>query len=281
MGVRQALGYLFSEIWFAVKEEWLYCRKHSIGFSDTLMALGKGFQRGFETGMSSKMTQKFLSGSLAGVLASVTTTVINRLHTTAKNTVKVIRQCWASITEAISILFLNPDGYFMGDRLSAVVKTISVGASVVLGTVVEEKVTDSLQTLMPDGCTYVGNFVGALVTGLLSCSILLFIDHDKNVKKLVSFLNEIPTIDKQLAYYKEQAQKLATFSAQIMEIDLATFRKETTAYQELSLSITTATSPRELNRLLKQHFQDKNIVLPWSGEFDDFMKNKNNRLVFQ
>ena len=54
-----------------------------------------------------ELFSKFLQGAAGGAMASLTTTLCNIFFTTAKNTVKIIRQSWASLVEAFKILFIN------------------------------------------------------------------------------------------------------------------------------------------------------------------------------
>lgn len=127
MGVRQALGFVFTEIWFAVKEEFQKVQNGSFDLGDFLNALGKGIKRGFERAKEKykELFSKFLSGVVAGALSSLTTTLCNIFFTTAKNVVRIIRQSYASLVEACKVLFINPDNYTFGERMRAVVKNFS------------------------------------------------------------------------------------------------------------------------------------------------------------
>lgn len=87
---------------------------------------------------------------MAGALASLTTTLCNIFLTTASNTVKIIRESWASLVEAGENLFINPKNYEFGDLYPRPrPKILAVGASVVIGTVVREAVAKD--ALRPTG----------------------------------------------------------------------------------------------------------------------------------
>lgn len=146
MGVRQALGFVFAEMWFAVEEEFQACdaKDEPFDLGDFLGRIGRGIQRGFENAKHKfpDLFSKFFSGATAGVLASLTTTLCNIFFTTAKNVVRVIRQSYASIVEACKVLLINPDAYPFGERVRATAKILATGASVVVGVLVQEALAE-------------------------------------------------------------------------------------------------------------------------------------------
>ena len=71
------------------------------------------------------------------------------------------------------------------------------------------------------------------------------------------------------------------YAAKLMEIDLEKFKKETSMYNSFAQDIENITDEKELNRKLKEIMTLTGIKIPWEGEFDSFMSNKNNRLVFE
>ena len=139
MGIRQALGFVFAEIWFAVKEEF-----NGVGeqfdFSELLSSIGNGIKRGFENAKEKykELFAKFREGAIVGVLSNLTTTLCNIFFKTAKNVVKIIRQSYVSIVQAAKVLFLNPENLPFGERMRAIVKILAIGASVVVGSLVME-----------------------------------------------------------------------------------------------------------------------------------------------
>lgn len=139
MGLRQALGFVFSEMWFAVKAALKNLEGIKASLSDYLKAIGNGLKQGLSNAKEKyqQLFSKFLSGTVSGALSSITTSICNIFFTTAKNAVKIFRQAYVSIVEAVKILFINPDNYAFGDRMRAVAKALSVGASVVVGVLVQ------------------------------------------------------------------------------------------------------------------------------------------------
>lgn len=96
MGVRQALGFVFIEIWMAAKEK-LQMLPPNSEFKSMVEAAGNGIKEGLERAKSKykDIMEKLGEGFISGALASLTTTLCNIFFTTAKNVVKYIRQIYA------------------------------------------------------------------------------------------------------------------------------------------------------------------------------------------
>ena len=65
------------------------------------------------------------------------------------------------------------------------------------------------------------------------------------------------------------------------ELDVEAFKKATEQYERMIRRMDLANEAVELNELLKDEFRLQEIPLPWQGDFDKFMQDRNNRLVFQ
>ena len=284
MGLRQALGFIFAEIWFAVKEEFNKADKcDDFNMKNFFKNVAEGVKRGVENAKNKyrELFEKFKEGALSGILASVTTTICNIFFTTAKNTVKIIRRSYVSLVQAAKILLINPDNYLLGDRICAAMKVMSVGASVVFGTLVSEALGKTFLGSMPVLGDVVQSFCGALTSGILSCTFLYFFDNSSLIKRLTMNLNTLPTINTDINYFVKHAQYFELLAAQMMEIDIEQFKKETKTFNDYALKIEKAKSPEELNRILKKYYSDSDINMPWTGDFDSFMANKNNCLRFE
>ena len=283
MGVRQALGFVFAEMWFAVKDEFQFDDGGSFDLGEFLGKLGRGIQRGFENAKRKfpALFEKFLSGTVGGALASLTTTLCNIFFTTAKNAVRLIRQAWASIVEACKVLFINPQSYPFGERMRAAAKILATGASVVVGVLVNEAVS-KIVTLPVVG-EIVPTFCGAFVSGIMSCTMLTFLDRSELVNKLVASLNNLRTIEDDINYYKEQAAYFERYAAELEKIDLDAFRKETAIYNRIADQIASIQSEEDLNQALKKAYEMCGLSLPWAGysSFDAAMRDPHMRLVFE
>lgn len=285
MGVRQALGFVFAEIWFSVKDELQKLNKHEADLKDYLEAIARGIEVGVSNAKEKypEMCSRFLSGAAAGALSSLTTTLCNIFFTTAKSTVRIIRQSYASIVQAMEVLFINPDNYEFGDRMRAVVKVLSIGASVTVGVLVSDAVARTPIGALGKTGNIVKEFCGAFATGIMSCTLLMYLDRSKITNQLVQQLNNIHTLETELNYYRRQAAYFEQYAAQLMQIDLEQFEKETQAFKEIAAKLDGVLTAAELNSVLRQAFIARNLPLPWEGfeDFDSFMHDNSAHLVFQ
>lgn len=284
MGARQVLGLVFAEIWFAVKAEFQKAESQD-GFDlgRFMNALIEGVKSG---GINAKakykeVAEKFGEGLVAGALASVTTTLCNIFFTTAKNAVRIIRQAWASLVEAVKILLFNPDNLLFGERFRAATKVLATGASVVLGTLVGELIAKTPVAAIPAIGEIVRTFCAVLTTGILSCTLLLYLDRSPSVNALVNKLNEIPSVEKALMGFKEQAELLEKYAAELEKIDADRFHQQVEMYRSLADELVKAENESELNAMLKNAYIQLGIKFPWQGNFDDFMNDKNSKLSFE
>lgn len=279
MGMRQAMGFVFVEIWMSSKEE-IQALPPGKDLKDMLEAVASGVKKGVENAKVKykEVLAKFGEGFLSGSLASLTTTICNIFFTTAKNLVKCIRQIYASVVEAGKILLFNPNNLMFGDRIKTSTIILATGASVLVGTAVGELI----QKTPIAGILGVGSFVTAfcssLVSGLISCTLLIFLDRSNFMNKVVSALNRIPS---EVNNYKEIADALERLAAKIENLDIAKFRAETEKYRNIATKIGAAESEQELNDLLLSAYKVFDIKIPWKGDFDTFMGNKSNHLVFE
>ena len=185
--------------------------------------------------------------------------------------------------EAVKILFINPDNYAFGDRMRAVAKALSVGASIVVGVLVSETVAHTPIGMLGVVGDIVQSFCGAFVTGIMSCTLLIFLDRNEIINKLVKSLNGIHTLSSDVEYFRQWAKYFEEYAAKLMEIDLKQFEAETSAFSAIADSIDRVKSEKELNQVLRQAYIVRKIPLPWEGfdSFDSLMQDKQARLVFQ
>ena len=282
MGIRQAVGLIFTEVWFAVQDEFDHVQ-HPFDLSDFLISIGNGIKKGFANAKSKyrEILNKFKDGAIAGILSSLTTTICNIFFTTAKNVVKLIRQSYASLVEAAKVLFINPENFPYGERMRATAKILASGASVVVGTIVSEAIGKTGINTIPILNEIVPTFCGTLVTGILTCTLLYYLDRSESMNKLVSVLNTLPTLSTEVDYYEKQAVYFEHYAAELMQIDLEKFKEETTMYTELADSISTAKDQNELNKLLKNAVKTIGIEIPWGDDFNAFMNDKSKVLRFE
>ena len=282
MGVRQTVGLIFTEIWFSVKEEFDHV---SMPFEMNvfLTAVGNGIKKGFNNAKIKykKLLNTFKDGAISGVLSSLTTTLCNIFFTTAKNVVKIIRQSYASLVQASEILFLNPDNLLFGERMRTASKILATGASVVIGSLITDAIEDTGIKTIPVIGDIVPTFCGTLVTGILTCSLLYYLDRSTVMNRLISALDDVPTFSSQTEYFKRQAIAFEQYAAELMQIDLQKFKDETAVYSTLALSLSNAKDNTELSIMLKQAVKAIGIEIPWGTDFNGFMNDKSKQLVFK
>lgn len=281
MGLRQALGLVFSEIWFSVRDEIKQGKEDGKALFNSIAS---GIKKGFENAKLKykELWNKFMEGAVGGVLSSLTTTLCNIFFTTAKNVVRIIRQSWASLVEAAKILLFNPDFLPFGERFRAAAKIIATGASVVAGTMVGDMIANTGIGAIPVVGDIVQTFCGTLVTGILSCSLLSLLDRNSSVNNIVKVLNSIPTVDDIVVYYKTQAKLLEEYCAKLMDIDLDTFQKETHYYGEAVSILEHTDNEQELNFALRTICKQLKINSPIGHHesMDSFMADPNSKLIF-
>lgn len=284
MGARQVLGLMFAEMWFAVKEEFQKVQNEPFDVSVFLKAIGNSLKRGFERAKKKygQLFSRFFSGTLAGVLSSLTTTLCNVFVTTEKNVVRIIRQSYPSMIEAGKVLFINPDNYTFGERMRAVTKILAAGASIVAGLVIGDAIGNTGIKAVPELCDIVSSFCGAFVSGIMSCTLLYFLDRSEFMNRIFHVLDGLHTIETEIGYYRQQADYFERYAAELAGIDLVQFKKETAFYCQIAERIDAAETSGELNKTLKDALKNASISMPWGGDrsFDQFMGDKNTRLVF-
>ncbi len=262
MGVRQVLGLVFSEIWFAVKDTIKEGNKNG----ETLFySIGEGVKRGLSNAKAKYkvLMDRFLDGAIAGALSSLITTLCNIFFTTAKSLVRVLRQSWASLVSATKVLLFNPECLPPGETIRAAAKIIATGASVVAGTMISELVAKTAIGTIPDVGTIAQTFCGTLVTGIMSCSLLYLLDNNKAINWIVSVVNKIPSVSQTVVYYKEEAILLEKYCADLFSIDLDSFKKEITTIHNAVEALTPNMSTDMLNKTLLDIYQQLGLELPW------------------
>lgn len=278
MGIRQALGFVFVEIYMGAENELKNMSANS-DLEEMLKAVGTGVKKGAENAKKKykEIFSKFGEGFISGSLASITTTICNIFFTTAKNLMRNIRQIYASVVQAGKVLLFNPDNLMFGDRIKTATVIIATGASVLVGTAVGELIGKTPIGLMPGVGPSVQTFSSTLVSGLISCTLLVCLDRSKFMNALIDMLNAIPT---EVNNYREVANALERLAAKLENIDIAKFREDTERYRNISEKIAKSESETEINDLLLSAYKVFDIRIPWTGDFDSFMGKRNNKLVF-
>ena len=88
-------------------------------------------------------------------------------------------------------------------------------------------------------------------------------------------------LQKQLDAYRRITASLQTYMEQLKRIDLAAFQKETALYQPLESYIDCIEDEKSLNLFLKKNMVELGISIPWEGDFDTFMRDKSQHLIYE
>lgn len=288
MGMKQVIGLVITEIWFAVKEDFEnFSTSNSLkeNFFQLKDTIEKAFNRAKEK--YKDFIDKFKEGAISGLLSSLTTTICNIFFTTAKNIIKIIRYAYVSIIQALKILFFNPDNLLLGDRIRETLKIISTGASIVVGIISSEAISKILNNFGIIGLTndILQTFITTFVSSISTCTLLYFIDKNQTMKDMFSFLNKLdPTtiINEQIDYYKKQAEYFERYAAELLEIDYKFLKETAEKYENVAKIIYQTKNQDELNRVLENLFEILGIEKPYKEDsFDEFMKNPDSILIFK
>lgn len=279
MGLRQALGFIFSEIWFAVRKEIADCMEEK----SLLKKIGNGVKRGLQNAIKKykDLWERFVDGAVAGVISSLITTLCNMFFSTAKSLVKIIRQTWASLIQAVKILLLNPDRLPLGEQLRAAAKIVATAASIVAGTMVSELIGKTAVGAIPVVGDIVQTFCGTLVTGIMSCTLLYVMDNNSTIQKAVEMLNNLPSKINTISQLKEQAIEFDKYCAQLMSIDYEIFKQEVDSFNGAVVSLESCNTQQQVNAQLRKIYKKLNFDLPWKGDFDEFMSNPHNKIILK
>jgi hypothetical protein len=98
------------------------------------------------------------------------------------------------------------------------------------------------------------------------------------MNKVIDTLNRIPS---EVNNYKEIADVLEILAAKLEDLDIAKFRVETEKYRTIAISIGKAETEEEINSLLLTAYKVFDIKIPWEDDFNTFMENQSNHLVFE
>ena len=281
IGLRQVLGLVFTEIWFTVKDAIVTCKKDG---KPLFTSIANAVKTGLKNAKKKfkDLWDKFIEGAIAGVLSSLVTTLTNIFFTTAKNIIKIIRESFASLSQATKILLINPDSYPLGERFAAAAKVLATGASIVAGSMLQELLQKTPVGDIPLVGDILPTFLGSLLTGIMSCSFLYLLDHNSTIKKIIDKLNHVPDIDNFTIALKKQSELFDRYLTELMSIDIDLLKKQEKNFSWAAQQLSDCTTAEETNACLEGIYKKLNIPLPWKGydSFDSFMNDKKSKLVF-
>jgi len=278
MGARQAVGFMMSEIVFSVLEVIdQQTEENEFDMPVFLVNIAEAVKEGFKKAVQKyeDLFGRLIDGAVSGAMATLTTTIWNIFTTTAKDTVRIIRQSSVSLVKAGEVLFINPNDYLLGEKLCETAKILAMGGAVVAGTIVGETINKSPACALP----YVGEaiqiFCSSFVTGTMTCTILLYFDRSKLVGKLAEQLDKTSVSKLLVRDFKEEAEEFEVYAAEIMSIDIEVFRKEVILFGDVFVRFEQAETEKEKNMILKEMYLSMGLKLPWSSfsSFEEFLSD--------
>lgn len=286
VAIRQGLGFVFTEVWIIVRKDMEYLNNTMEGdfsLEDFIKETGNSFIKAMD---SVRLKYKdFIAsvadGFLIGVLSDISSTILNIFTTTSKSAGRIIRQSWSSLVEAVKILIFNKDGLGYGEQIKAVSKIIFTSMSVILGSIIQAKLSEII--ILPILRDVIPIFVGSLVTGITSISILYYMDNSERIRLLVEYCNENVRGSREvLLDYQKINQKVEKYAAELYSIDYESFKKEIQNLYVLNDAIYETKDIFELNIILTNAIESMGIKLPYSNmkEMDDFVNDTETKLIF-
>lgn len=100
------------------------------------------------------------------------------------------------------------------------------------------------------------------------------------LKEVCIRLGLTDALQKNIKAFKRINEALLLYLHELESIDIEAFKKETEEYNEMMQVFTTAKTDKELNQILLDTFDRLGIQKPWKGDFEAFMSDKNNTLIF-
>lgn len=277
MGIRQALGFVFLEVWEACESE-IKALPPKTNLKESFEAISKGIRNGINIARKNykQLFAQFGEGFVAGVLASLTTTLINIFITTGATYVRIIRQAFVTIVQAGNILLFNPQHERLGDQVKRGAVSIVMGGSMIAGILVSALLNKIEIAIAGPLLMIVKNFIALLVSGLVSCTLLVLIDRSKFISDVITRLNQYCSYDVHLDIVCNSFKQIA---CEIEGVNFEDLKDELNNYSKLADELENKTDD-EINSLLLSFYKDNDIPLPWDGDLNEFMSNRHNRLKF-
>ena len=282
MAIRQAIGIIFTEVTFVVMEELpmlFHKSKNNFNIKSIFKEIISLIKKAFSN-VKNKMKDiidAINDGFQSGVISTIITTILNTFTTTASSIIKTIRSATSSLCEACKILIFNKDKLNKKDKLKAVLKVLSTGIGVIIGTTVSEIVKTKLTPLklsfpiLSDVINEViPMFIGSFITGLLSVTAIYWIDTKNIFEKIFNFEQKLlrSSIDITLEKFNDIDMALNKYMKYLFTIDLDAMEKEIIDLSNLNDNLENNTSDELFN-----YCNNKNINLGYENNSIDSFKS--------
>lgn len=225
MAIRQATGVALAYAWIEIKECAISVygdfkqgefelKKFFIKVANSLKAI---FDRVINN--LGNIIKALQDGALAGALSSITTALINIVFTTAKNVIKIIREIYAYIIQALKLLVLNTNKLGKTELTNEFLLIIAAGVSTVLGAQIAGYLQGFLSAIpineIRDG---VYDFILSVSFGLINYALICFLNKSDFANKFWVFVDKF-TDDTVLKQLKEANKKLDEYLLGLAKIE--------------------------------------------------------------
>ena len=86
--------------------------------------------------------------------------------------------------------------------------------------------------------------------------------------------------NEQLTCLKRMDQAVTAYLVELKKIDKERFREENEKFSKVAYIVESASNEQDFNLQLLNFYDDFGIKIPWTGDFNEFMGNKNNSLKY-
>ena len=264
MGLRQAVGIVLAEIWFELYERmpriFAECKQDFQldnffnHVKEAFVNIWDGVKKRFR-----ELLTSFKDGLIGGLISSITTTIWNAFQTIGGRAIKIIRETWSGLIQAVKLIFFNPEQLRMGDLLREVTRILGTVAAVSAGTVIHGALGG-----LPLG---LAEFISALASGILTVGLSYFLDHSEMMQKIWEFLNGIKNqYERILEHYQVINDELDHY---LMELSKVEFNMNPIELERFANELGVVNDEFQRYLVLHKEVERRNIELPFKvGDTD-------------
>ena len=263
MGTRQALGLILAEIWFELRERIpkIYQElKQNFTIVKFLEKIAQSLKNIFKRVKErfKDLLSDFKDGAIAGFFGNISTTVMNIFLVSEKMVIKLIREMWNSIVSAIKLIAFNPENLNAKELFKGVLKILTAGLAVLLGTMLNAHLNTVFIFPMGD---LISVFLSALATGVMTLAFGYFIENGLSLKKIWEIIFSYKTKYEVMAEHMQEINaELDSYLLEWAKIEFNLNPNEITIFAD---SLEACNSELERTTILKQEVARRNLNLPF------------------
>ena len=191
-----------------------------------------------------------------------------------------MRNICGTLVQSFKILFFQNHKSWQ-EKIHAILVLLSTSAASIIGVLLGSYLSPVLSKVPFVGDLLV-TFTELFVSGILSCTFIYFIDKGSLSKKILEYISKL-TIDpfsEHVEYLKNQVILYEEYVAKLMSVDIESLKIEMNKFNRV-LDILQGDNIIEMNSNLKEILVELDINLPWTDDFNAFMGDRKNKLVFE